>query len=520
VVFSLSKLASDSAVQGHGALKEGNKRMATYNIPIKEKTVKPLASEGYVVQTMPPLLGSVDMTATYLVAIFFIVNAATAASGGPAAFTFLIVGAVTFFIPCAIATAQLGHMHPNEGSLYNWTHKALGGYWSFFIGFCAWFPGVLVIVAGAVIVVSFIQGLNSNWLTQPWEQGIAIMALIAFSGVIAVQRLRTVQYVVNVMVVLIGIAVVLIGLSGLVWLAKGHPSATNFHVLSDWNIKWGGTGNINLFGLITLAYLGTEVPLNMGGEISGLRVVSRHMLWGTVLVLVGYFVATFSLLVVQGSAVGSIGGYSLVTNVDMVLGKFAGNITALCIIGFFVIVPVVYNYTFARLLLVGAIDQRLPMKVGRLNKHRVPANAIFFQTFLAMVFTFVVFNVAPYVANLGKPSDLANEVYNVSQAGATLVWAISASFFFVNLAIFFFRDRAGFHRQRIFPSPILLACIIIGPISCLVAIVDTLFFSWIPQIDNNHWWYIIGGLTLICLIVAAIGSMIASSEAAWQGMGE
>ena len=520
MVLSRSKFAIGSAVQEHGALNEGNKRMATYNYPVKEKTEKPLTSEEYVVQTMPPLLGSVDMTAAYLVAVFFIVNAATAASGGPAAFTFLALGAVTFFIPCAIATAQLGHMYPNEGSLYNWTHKALGGYWSFFIGFCAWFPGVLVIVAGAVIVISFIQGLNNSWLTAPWQQGIAIMALIALSGVIAVQRLRMVQYLVNVMVVLIGVAVVLVGLSGLVWLAKGHPSATNFHVLSDWNIKWGGTGNINLFGLITLAYLGTEVPLNMGGEIRGLRVVTRHLLWGTLLVLVGYFVATFSLLVVQGSAVGSIGGYSLVTNVDTVLGKFAGNITALCIIGFFVMVPIVYNYTFARLLLVAAIDQRLPIKVGRLNKHRVPANAIFFQTILAMIFTFVVFIVAPYVTNLGKPSDLANEVYNISQAGATLVWAISAAFFFVNLATFFYRDRANFHRKRIFPTPILLACIIIGPISCLVAIVDTLFFSWIPQIDNNHWWYIIGGLTIICLLIAAIGSMIASSEAAWQGISE
>ena len=240
----------------------------------------------------------------------------------------------------------------------------------------------------------------------------------------------------------------------------------------------------------------------MGGEIVKRKVVTRHLLWGTLLVLVGYFVATYSLLVVQGSAVGSVGGFSLVTNVDMVLGKFAGSITALCIIGFFVMVPIVYNYTFARLLLVAGIDQRLPMNIGRLNKHRVPANAIIFQTSAAIIFTFLVFIVAPYVTNLGKPSDLANEVYNVSQAGATLVWAISTAFFFINIAIFFFRDRRNFHRQRIFPRPVLIASVILGPVSCLVAILDTLFFSWIPQIDNNHWWYIIGGLTLICLIIA------------------
>src|SRR5579862_6702452 len=129
------------------------------------KKSPPLLSEHYVPKVMPGIINTTDMTTTYLVVVFFIVNAATAAQGGPAAFTYLIVGAITFFLPCAIATAQLGHMFPHEGSLYNWTHKALGGYWSFFIGFCAWFPGIFVIIAGSDIVVSLLQGLNSNWLT-------------------------------------------------------------------------------------------------------------------------------------------------------------------------------------------------------------------------------------------------------------------------------------------------------------------------------------------------------------------
>jgi len=477
-----------------------------------------LDSEEYVTKTMPPVLGTFDMTAVYLVAIFFIVNAATAASGGASAFTFLILGAVTFFIPCAIATAQLGHMFPHEGSLYNWTHKALGGYWSFFIGFCAWFPGVLVIVAGADIVISLIGGLNSSWLTASWQQGLAIAAVIAFSGLLAVQRVRIVQNIVKMMVCLIGVAVVLIGLSSLFWLATGHRSVTNFGDLHGWAIHFSSTGNINLFGLITLAYLGTEVPLNMGGEITERKVVTRHLLWGTVLVLVGYFIATFALLVVQGSSVGSVGGFSLITNVDMVLGKPFGDITAICIIAFFVIVPVVYNYTFARLLMVAGIDRRLPANIGKLNKHRVPANAIIFQTVAAIIFTLLIFDVMPYVINLGNPSDLVNEVYNVSQAGATLVWAISSAFFFINIAVFYRRDPRAFNRQRIFPKPVLFVSMILGPLACLFAIVDTLFFSWIPQIDNGHWWYIVGGLTLVCLVVATIGSMVASSEASWESL--
>jgi len=510
--------------------------MATYNwskprqsqqdvLPLNEPGK--LVSEEYAVKAMPSILGTLDMTAVYLIAIFFIVNAVTAASGGAAAFTYLLLGAGAFFIPCVIATAQLGTMFPHEGSLYNWTHRALGGYWSFFIGFCAWFPGVLVIVAGADIVVSYIQGLNSNWLTQPWQQGLVLIFIIALSGFISVQRLRTVQNVVNVVIGLIFVAVVLIGLAGIVWLLKGNPSATVFSNLSGWGIVWNGSSaNINLFGLITLAYLGTEVPLNMGGEMLGSKndreksrqVVKGHLLWGTMLVLVGYFVATYSVLVVEGSAAGSAGGYALVTTVSTVFGNVLGIIVAVCIMSFFFLVPVVYNSAFARLLLVGGIDRRLPVKVGRLNKNRVPANAIILQTILAIIFTALAFLVVPYITTIGgKASDLAVEVYNVSQAAATLVWAISTAFFFIDLAIFYFRDRITFNRQRIFPMPLLWLCAFIGPIACLIAIIDTLFFSWIPlQIGNSNWWYIVGGITIICIVVAAVGSMLASSEVAWQ----
>src|SRR5712691_13556598 len=89
---------------------------------------KSLVSEEYVAKAMPPILGKFDMVAIYLMIIFYATNAATAVAGGAAAFTYLLIGGITFFIPCVIATAQLGVMFPHEGSLYNWTHKALGGY--------------------------------------------------------------------------------------------------------------------------------------------------------------------------------------------------------------------------------------------------------------------------------------------------------------------------------------------------------------------------------------------------------
>ena len=473
---------------------------------------QPLASEEYIPKAMPPILGTFDMTTTFVVTIYLVTCATTLAAAGPAGFTHLFLGAIVFFIPCLIATTQLGIMFPHEGALYNWTHKALGGYWSFFAGFCAWFPGVLIASSFADLLVGYIQAMRSDWLVAPWQQGIAISIALIFGGIVAIQRFRTVQNIINVIVCLMFVAFFLVALSGVVWLATGHRSATDFSHGADWGVR---PDNYALFGLTVFAYIGTEGPLNMAGEIIGRHVIKRHLLWGMLIILVAYLTNTFSVLVVQGQN-AAYNPFAIVTTVDMALGKVAGSITAICFMSSFVAVILVYNYLYARLLLVASIDKRLPIGVGRLNKYRVPANAMIFQTTLAVIFTVLTFIVAPLVAHFGNPSDFVVEVYNVSEAAAALVWAISAGFLFVDLLGCYLRDRRGFLQQRIFPMPILWATIVIGTIGCVLAIVDTLLYSWIPQISNGQWWYIVGSLTLIFLIIAAIGSIFANSEAAWQ----
>lgn len=96
----------------------------------EERTTPPtLASEQYVVATMPRFLSTKDLLATFIVILLFITNTPNAVAGGAAGLTFWIVGAITFLLPCVVVTAQLGVMFPYEGSLYNWTYKALGNFW-------------------------------------------------------------------------------------------------------------------------------------------------------------------------------------------------------------------------------------------------------------------------------------------------------------------------------------------------------------------------------------------------------
>jgi glutamate:GABA antiporter len=489
--------------------------------PSLTKKYEALPSEEYVPRVMPALFGTFDMTALYVMSVFWISNVTAVATGGAAGFTYWILCVVLFFVPCAIVVAQLGVMFPHEGSIYNWTHRALGGFWSFFIGLCAWLPGVLSLVSAADVVVSCLQALNSNWLVPAWQQGLMIIGIIIFSGIVAVQRARMVQNITNVAVLLTFLAVLLMGVAAVVWLLKGHPSATNFRDPSGWQISWDAqTGNISLLGTVTLALLGATNSLNIVGEIKERRVITRHILWGSLLVLIGYLVTTFALLVVQGqnAAFNTTNPVSLViSTVDMVLGKGAGNVAAICVMMFFVIVTVVENCLFARLLFVAGVDRRLPIGLAQLNKNRVPANAIVFQTIVAALFTFVIFFVVPFFTFLGKPENLTSEVYVVTAAGLLIVWAFSFIFPFIDVAIVYFRDRQAFQRSRIFPMPILVISVICGPLVCILAMVDTLIYSWIPPlIGNGQWWYIVGALTLVCLILCATGSILANSEANWQ----
>src|SRR3989475_8136054 len=162
--------------------------------PADERT---MISERVAPGMLPRVLNSADMTIIFVAIVLFIVNASAIQRAGPAAYTFWILGFVAFLIPGALVTAQLGLMFPQEGSLYVWTQKALGPFWGFFAGFCAWWPGVLVMVATADLVVTIWQFIDRGALSRSWEQMLVILAVLWFSAGLSAMKLRLTQNYVN-----------------------------------------------------------------------------------------------------------------------------------------------------------------------------------------------------------------------------------------------------------------------------------------------------------------------------------
>src|SRR5712691_11792820 len=138
-----------------------------------------LRSERIAGGILPKVLNSFDMVAIFVAIVLFISNAGVIPGAGASAFIYWILGFLTFLVPGAIVTGQLGLMFPGEGSIYVWTTKAFGHFTGFIAGFCAWWPGILVMIAAGDVIVSLIQHLGTLFskplLQEPSTQGFVIM---------------------------------------------------------------------------------------------------------------------------------------------------------------------------------------------------------------------------------------------------------------------------------------------------------------------------------------------------------
>jgi glutamate:GABA antiporter len=439
-----------------------------------------------------------DMTIIFVAIVLFIVNASAIQRAGPSAYTFWIIGFLAFLIPGALVTAQLGLMFPQEGSLYVWTQKALGPFWGFFAGFCAWWPGILVMAATGDAVVTIWQFIDTGGLPKNWEQGLVILAVLWFSAVISMLRLRMTQNYANVAVVFYGAAIFVIGLAGILWLVgDGHSATGGFGTFDNW-VPHSGTWT--LFGLVILALLGIEVPLNMGVEIVHIRSIKKYLFWGSLATMAAYLIATFGNMVTvplkdNNSTTGIL---SAVQNGFWGSHAFAV-IVALVVMWFFVSNTVVYNYSFSRLLFVSGLERRMPAVLGKVNERKVPINAILLQTTAASIFAIVTFG--PWAQN----SNFTGQVYLIFQAAVTVIWCLSMILLFADIFLVKRAYPQLFDEVRAAHPYLLYASGIVGAAASVVGAIVTFKDPWNADIFTvgswRTWLAIVAGISALAAIL-------------------
>jgi amino acid transporter len=205
--------------------------------------------------------------------------------------------------------------------------------------------------------------------------------------------------------------------------------------------------------------------------------------------------------------------------VGIALGSAAGKATAIVLALFFLFITVVYNYSFARLIFVSGLDQRLPAAMSHVNKAKVPDVAVWVQTVIAGVFALVAFVLVPTITG-GSAVNSETRIYDVLQASVTVIWCISIVVLFIDVLIILRRYRTQFEQSRLAHPAVFWACSIVGGLAAFIGIVSTLSGSWNSTlisndagvlkigslaIDYGDWFWWIGGITLFSL---AIGSVL------------
>lgn len=465
-----------------------------------------LRSERIAGGILPRVLNSFDMVAIFVAIVLWIPNAATVTAAGPAVFIYWGLGFITCLIPGAMVTGQLGLMFPGEGSIYVWTTKAFGNFVGFLGGFCAWWPGILVIISGSNYVVTYIQSLENLYhlqLLKPESQGLVIILLISVSFLLSILRFRLTQNLVNMVFLIYGSVIVLIGLAGVVWLITGHKASPNLAFQS------GPLGlnrdNLTFYGTVILALLGIEVPLNMGVEIRDTHSITRYLLWGSVFVMVAYLIVTFGVMAVP--ITNQANPSALVESIHMGFGGRLGLVLAtianLFLIGFFVFVCAVYNYSYARLLFVSGLDRRLPIAISKINGNKVPWIAVLAQSALAALLAAFIFILAP---SFIPTKDVSSIMSDILLAASTIFWSMSMIFLFIDVITIRRKFQGIFGRVRLAPDWVFTLCAIVGTVANGVGIAVIFTKPWVGNniIHTDQWDAWMAGISVVALIVAVV----------------
>src|SRR5687768_16482452 len=101
---------------------------------MSERSHQEMLAEVIPPKLLPRLLRRFDLVTLYFALIFGSYGAAQMAAGGWSAIPMMLLAAVTFLVPCALAAYELGTLYPGEGGIYVWAHKTAGPGHGFFAG--------------------------------------------------------------------------------------------------------------------------------------------------------------------------------------------------------------------------------------------------------------------------------------------------------------------------------------------------------------------------------------------------
>ena len=325
-----------------------------------------------------------DMLFYTVIAVIAINGLGAFSANGAQALTWLILSAVTFFVPYGLLVAELGSTFPQEGGIYGWCKLAGGRLYAAFAATLYWISVPLLI--GGASVVGILAALKTFWFGNTnylfggqvatdalVEMGIAFVLIcgITFGAIISLRRGKWIATVGSFCkITLLLIFLVLACVFAVSDVGKGSHFGVADLVPSDWGLIVTG-----ILPVLVFLWTGLEVQSSAAEEmINAQRDVPRAILRAGVIVVILYSLFLLGILIaLPRSQLTIVGGFfDAFRTVDSVLPTWlATGLGWLFALGFAMALfatGATLFMTVSRTYAIAALDGAAPMLLGRFSR--------------------------------------------------------------------------------------------------------------------------------------------------------
>lgn len=345
--------------------------------------------------TSKQVLGLFPVVMINVIAVDSIRTLPFAAEYGFSLVFYYLLGALTFFIPSALVSAEMCSAWPSTGGIYIWVREAFGKKWGLIViwleWICnvVWYPTIMALIAG-VLAYFFDPELAKNKLYM-----ISTILIIFWGatfinclGMKASSWLSMVSAVIGTILPMMFIAIL-----GVIWYAKGHPMEISFTWDSFLPNK-GKLDNLAFLSNVLFGLIGLDMAATHAAEMKNpTKDYPKALAISVVIILATIILASLAIAMTVPNkelnlVTGSLQAFIIfldkfnmhwlvpVMAFFIVLGGLGG-------VGAWIIGP-------TKGLMVASHDGSLPKSLSKVNKHGAPSRILILQgiivSFLCLVF--------------------------------------------------------------------------------------------------------------------------------------
>ncbi|MDN3506013.1 MAG: APC family permease [Simkaniaceae bacterium] len=410
---------------------------------------------------------------------------------------FYLLAALTFFIPTALVSAELGTGWPNRGGIYVWVREAFGKKLSFLVIWLNWiynvfwYPTILALIAG-----TFAYFFNPELADNALYMTGAVLVLFWSATFINSLGMRA-SSMLSTLGALIGtiFPMALIAGMGIFWMVKGNPMSIEL----NWDTFFPQSADLDNLAFLTTVFfglLGLEMAATHAQEMRNPARDYPKSVFTSIWIILGTIVfASLAIAIAVPNrelslAVGIMQAFSVFFHafgIPWAVPVIAGCIVlgGLSGVGAWIIGP-------TKGLLVAAQDGSLPSYFSKMNKYQAPVRILILQAAIVSVLAFM-YAIFPTINK---------SFWLLSVITAQLAMLVYIALFTAAIKLHYSKPDVARHFTIPGKKYGIWTVCLLGIVSCLTVF----FLGFLPSKQvptGNVWLYemmLVGGMLLSCLI--------------------